>query len=209
MSSYIPTISSTEASPNPEPRVLSLDGADVEAVFETLSSATRRSILEYVYEEPATPSELSKATGTSLQNVHYHLEKLESVDLVESIGTRYSEKGREMKVYAPTTDPLILVDSEETRSSVVDSLDSIVGAVSILAIASILLQWVTRRLGPPSTPGIYEQSSNGAAMATDAAGQSSSGIAQLQGALLEPGAILFLGGIVALLGYVVFTRAHR
>lgn len=209
MSSYILTITSTESTPDPEPRVISLEGPEIEEVFETLSSATRRSILEQLYEDPATPSELSTVTSTSLQNVHYHLEKLESVDLVESIGTRYSEKGREMNVYGPTTDPLILVDTEATRSSVVDSLHSIVGALSVLAIASILLQWVSRLLRPSSTPGIAETASRDAAVTTEATGQTSTLLTQLNGILLEPGTILFVGGLVGLVGYLIFKRVSR
>jgi DNA-binding transcriptional ArsR family regulator len=190
--------------------VVALRGSEVDAIFETLSSDTRRNILKTLYEEPSTPSELAAATDTSLQNVHYHVEKLIEVDLIEAIDTRYSEKGKEMNVYAPTNDPLIFVESEETRSRVESSLERIVGVLSLLAIGSLLVQYLASVLRSPA-PRALETASDGSFSMSAQADTVQTGtdlIGQAQSALLEPGALVFIGGLVAILGFLLVRRIN-
>lgn len=87
-------------------------------VFDALRSKTARAILSELYEEPTVASELAARIDTSTQNVQYHLDALRDADLVTVIDTWYSSKGVEMDVYAPTSDPLMLIigDSERTRT---------------------------------------------------------------------------------------------
>lgn len=61
-----------------------------------------------LHDRPAPPSEVAEQVETSLPNVRYHLDKLEAADLIEVVDVRYSERGFEMDVYAPTDDPLFL-----------------------------------------------------------------------------------------------------
>lgn len=217
MSSIIQRLQSAEPAPSSEPRVVPLQGEEVDALFETLSSETRRKILKQLYDSPSTPSELANATETSLQNVHYHLEKLAAVDLIEGIDTRYSSKGKEMQVYAPANDPLIFVENEETRSRVESSLDRIVGVLSVLAIGSLFVQKLADFLQPAPTPRTFDGAATesmdaGAANVTLSAKAVETGpdiITQLQQTLLEPGTLVFLGGIIALVGFFVMRRALR
>ena len=209
MSSYIQQLQSSDPTPSGEPRVVALDSAEVDDIFETLSSDTRRDILKALYEGPSTPSELATLTDTSLQNVHYHLEKLSTVDLIEAIDTRYSSKGKEMQIYAPTNDPLIFVESEKTRSRVESSLERIVGVLSMLAIGSLLVQKVADFLSRPApkdqafTGSVETQAKS---TAVDSAPEL---IGQFQSALVEPGSLVFLGGLLALLALLVIRRATR
>ncbi len=213
MSSLIPQLQSADPAPSAEPRVVALRGTEVDAIFETLSSEMRRTILKELYETPATPSELAEATETSLQNVHYHIEKLVDVDLIEAINTRYSSKGKEMKVYAPVSDPLIFVESEETRSQVESKLDRLVGVLSLLAIGSLLIQKLVEFITQPTvrSNGAFtaQTESMDVSVTAKAAETGPDILAQLQGTLLEPGTLVFLGGIIALLGYVAMRRAMR
>ena len=83
--------------------------ADADQLFDALAAETAREILRALHEEPTTKSVLSSRLDTSIQNVSYHLDKLEAAGLVATEETWYSTKGREMDVYVPTADPLILV----------------------------------------------------------------------------------------------------
>lgn len=210
MSSYIPQLQTSEASPSAEPRVVALQGSEVDGIFDTLSSETRRNILKELYEAPSTPSELAAATETSLQNVHYHVEKLAAVDLIESIDTRYSEKGKEMSVYAPKNDPLIFVESEETRSQVESSLERLVGVLSLLAISSLVVQKIADVIRSPEP-----KAESFTAETVDTTARSESLdlapdlVSQFQSALLEPASLVFIGGIVALVGFVAIRRMTR
>lgn len=208
MSSYIPQLQSSEPAPSSEPRVVALRGPEVDGIFETLSSETRRNILQELYDAPSTPSELATATDTSLQNVHYHLEKLAAVDLIESIDTRYSEKGKEMQVYAPTNDPLIFVESEETRTRVESSIERIVGVLSVLAISSLVVQKLADFLRQPEQQATTTFSAETVDTATrsESIAMTPDLLGQLQSAMLEPGSMVFIGGIVALVGFVAVRR---
>lgn len=101
---------------DPESDVLTLDRAG--DVFRTLSSGTARSLLHRLHEEPSTATDLADAAGTSLQNVQYHLDRLVEADLVSVVGMAYSPKGREMKVYGPTRDPLVVVAGDLEPESI-------------------------------------------------------------------------------------------
>ena len=95
--------------PEADSQVVSLGDDDSDAVFSVLSSTVARRVLAELYREPATQSELADRVDTSIQNVSYHLGNLADAGLVDVVDEWYSEKGREMDVYAPAGSPLVLV----------------------------------------------------------------------------------------------------
>jgi DNA-binding transcriptional ArsR family regulator len=116
---------------------------DVASVLDALSSETARDILNAVYEEPGTPSELSDRLDMSIQKVSYHLEKLESEELIAVAGTQYSEKGQEMTVYEPPDDPLVVFVGTPDRKRTLRSLfERLVPAIGLLTAASVMVQAV-------------------------------------------------------------------
>ena len=206
MSSPLTKIRTGDTTAATNPRVIALDGPDVDDVFEALSSGTRRQILEKLYEDPSTPSELAGATDTSLQNVHYHIEKLQEVDLLEPVGTQYSEKGAEMSVYAPTSDPLVVVEGEEERDEMESRLKRLIGGISTVAIGSVLAQFV---LGSRISPG-SQNGGSGQMMTMDvteeAAASGPSLLDTIANFLVEPGVMILLGGLITL---IVLETVYR
>lgn len=75
--------------------------------LQALSSETAREILASLG-EPGTASDVADAVDRSVQNVSYHLDRLCEAGLVTPTGTWYSEKGREMTVYALATERLVV-----------------------------------------------------------------------------------------------------
>lgn len=118
-----------------------LTGEEADTFFDALASSTTRELLEALYDEPATASELAERSDTSLQNVHYHLKKLTAADLIKPVDMVYSSRGREVDVYGPTNRALVLVAGE---SSLVGELKTamarFVGVVAVLALAALLVQ---------------------------------------------------------------------
>lgn len=147
---YLLSSSDSGAEQAPEPRVIDIGEDDAEGVFTALSSEVPRQILIKLREEPAIPADLAEELDTSIQNIHYHLRKLKDVDLVEPVDTRYSEKGIEMNVYAPTSEPLLVTSTtEERRATIRTVVKELFGVVSILAIVSVGVHWyVTTYLQP-------------------------------------------------------------
>jgi DNA-binding transcriptional ArsR family regulator len=169
-------------------RVLWLDDEDADQLIGSLSSETARAVLTELHHGPATASELSEDVDTSLQNVRHHLDSLQEAGLVQVADTRYSVKGREMNVYAPTDDSLVVcVGREDDRSSFLDSLKRLVGTVTLLGLLAAVVQvtfgaGVVDLGGPGTTPRI---------------GDAVGGTEPIFG-LLPPGAAFLAGGLVVL-----------
>jgi DNA-binding transcriptional ArsR family regulator len=130
----------TSTSQDGELQVVGVD-EDVSDVLDALSSETAREILNTVYEEPGTPSELADRLDMSIQKVSYHLEKLEDEELIAVAGVQYSEKGQEMKVYEPPDDPLVLfVGTQERKRSLRSLVRRVLPVIGVLTAASVMLQ---------------------------------------------------------------------
>lgn len=193
------------ADPDPRaPRVLDIEGTDADRAFEALSSETARSILASIYEQPRTPTEVRGEVGTSLQNVHYHLDRLETAELIEPAGTGYSEKGNEMTVFAPRNEALVLfAGHDHDRSRLESLLGRVLGLYVLLAAFTAgIAVWTraARRAAEDHAVSLAaERGGDGAADATSASGSSGAagGLLDLAGA--EPALLFFLGGFVTLL----------
>ncbi|WP_227354843.1 ArsR/SmtB family transcription factor [Haladaptatus salinisoli] len=124
-----------------DPRVVGVDSDDADDLVAALSSQTGRDILAALYEEPATPAAIAERVDTSLQNAQYHLGKLADGNLVEVADTMYSSKGREMKVYAPVAEPLVLFAGNESDTAGLKSaLKNLLGGLGVLGLASLVVQ---------------------------------------------------------------------
>ena len=158
MSGLIASLQEQTARSDERPRVLDVAGAESDEVLDALGPNTRRALYRTLFAEPGTPSEIARRVDTSVQNVYYHLSTLEEAGLIEPVDTRYSEKGNEMTVYAPASDPLVFVGDREKRPRIQRSLTEVLAGFGILGVASLLVQWgaerlVAQRLGPASVVG--------------------------------------------------------
>lgn len=141
--SLLPSEPDTSAAEEAEPRVIGVDSEDADDVLSALTSETARAILNALHEEPAPPAQLADRVDTSLQNAQYHLNKLEDAGAIEVIDQIYSEKGREMNVYAPADQPLVIfAGKEEQTSGLRAALSRLLGSLGILALASVAVQAV-------------------------------------------------------------------
>ncbi|WP_251328437.1 ArsR/SmtB family transcription factor [Haloplanus pelagicus] len=183
-----------------ELRVLSLTDDDADDLIGSISSETARSILAALEESPATASELAENVSTSLQNVRHHLGNLEEVGLVEVADTRYSVKGREMKVYAPTEDSLVVcVGSDANKERFLDSLERFVGVLGLLAVGAVAIQrafgaGVVDLGGPGTTPRVGD------------------GVGSAAGPLLglvPPGLAFLAGGLLVVAVLAVWNQYDR
>ncbi|ERH09990.1 MAG: hypothetical protein J07HX64_01756 [halophilic archaeon J07HX64] len=147
MSSIFPLRDTVTRDEDREPRLVDLDEETADEVFEALSSGTTRSIFLSLHQNPQTASDLADETETSVQNVQYHIGKLKDADLVEVVDTWYSERGTEMKVYAPKDDSLVLFAGRDKQSTLRSLLNRVAGVLTLLVPASVLAglgaRWTT------------------------------------------------------------------
>jgi DNA-binding transcriptional ArsR family regulator len=145
--SLLPSRPDAEPAEDAGPRVVGVDDAEADDVLSALSAGTARRVLAELHDDPAPPSELADRVDTSLQNVQYHLDKLQSCGAVEVVDTAYSAKGREMDVFAPADQPLVVfAGGTEDESTLRTALSRLLGAVALLAAGSVLVQYLVADL---------------------------------------------------------------
>jgi len=217
------------ATPDAEPRVIGVDSEDADDVLSALSSDTARRLLSELNREPAPPAELADRVDTSLQNAQYHLNKLQDAGAVEVVDTAYSEKGREMDVFAPANQPLVICAGDEQETSGLRAaLSNFVGGFAVIAFASLLVQQVFGgglsalfgsepvRSGSADTtePGssFYVENGTiverGAESTAQAIGTVSQGGTEAVTSGIPPGLAFFAGGafVLAAMGVLWYTR---
>ncbi|MFB6146796.1 MAG: ArsR/SmtB family transcription factor [Halobacteriaceae archaeon] len=201
--SVLPLRSSVEVGER-EPRVVDLGGEDAEDVFAALGPGTARALLAAVHEEPRTASDLADELDTSVQNVRYHVEKLQTAGLVEVVDTWYSSRGAEMDVYGPACGPVVVAPPAASTAGLRSALSEALAGVVGLAVASGVAQYL---LGGASGGPVRRQPN--VADETDVATGES--VAQSADALLgsvPPGVVVFAVGLVALAA-VLAVRYRR
>ena len=198
MADLLPSTSDASAPQSAEPRVIGVDSDDADNLLGALSSETARELLAALHEDPATPSALADEIDTSLQNAQYHLGKLEDADVIQVVDTIYSEKGREMKVYAPADQPLVVfAGNEEKTTGLKAALSRLLGAFGALGLLSIAVQEVFG----DGLGGLFGATAGsgdaGGGMSTMSA-ESTRQAGEAAGSVLPPGVLFFLGGALVL-----------
>lgn len=119
--------------------LLHIDTDQSDIVFSALSSTNARRLLTLLHEEPRTITELAQELDTTLQTVQYHLSNLVEADLIEVTDTKYSVRGAEMDIYAPTAEATILFSGPKSES---DFLNTIKESLGIVIIGGALLLFI-------------------------------------------------------------------
>ena len=199
---------SNESREPEEPEVIAIDDEEAGNAFAALSSETAREILSRLYDDPGTASEIAGDVDTSLQNANYHLTNLTEADLIEVRDVRYSDQGKEMRVYAPTNRALVLFAGEDLdRSSLFETVKRLLLPVGALAILSIAVNVLVRNaLLPSGTPVPTDTGVSFDSTGIETAPVPSLG--ELTGIGVSPGAIFFVGGLLALF-LVTFVYRDR
>jgi DNA-binding transcriptional ArsR family regulator len=214
MADLLPSTPDTSAAADADPRVIGLDSDDADDLIGALSSGTARELLTALHDDPATPSKLAERVDTSLQNTQYHLEKLQDADVIEVVDTAYSAKGREMNVYAPANQPLVVfAGGEDESTGLKAALMRLLGAVGVLGVLSLVVQTLAGDLGalfgggdavgrPAPGPGedpVAGNANNSTTVeTTSTAADAASSAADAAAASIEPGLAFFVGGAVVL-----------
>ncbi|GAA0232863.1 ArsR/SmtB family transcription factor [Halobaculum roseum] len=193
MASPIERLRGRTARPATESRVIDLAGEESEDVLDALATGTRRQLYLSLFDSTATTSELAERVDTSVQNVHHHVSVLRDVGLVEPIDTVYSEKGNEMTVYGPASDPLVLVGDHRHVGSDDVSLADLGAGVGLLALASVVVQWAAERVWTQvsTVPGAV-----GTASYADGGSSLVATIAWFVFEVVEPGVLFFVAGLL-------------
>ncbi|WP_052279205.1 ArsR/SmtB family transcription factor [Methanosarcina acetivorans] len=86
--------------------------AEVSLLARTLSRPLPMQILKQLQKKQMSASELASELGLRLNTLTYNLEVLKKVGLIKVRKVKWSCKGREVKIYAPAEQPVLLVPRE-------------------------------------------------------------------------------------------------
>lgn len=192
---------------NREPVVLELASEHADRVFKSLASETARRVLQTLYEEPRVASDIADEINTSLQNVDYHLQNLQEAELVEIVDTWYSEKGNEMKVYAPTAKALMVLSDSTEVNRLRSVASTLMASVLLIGIVTVSFRFVLvdYLLGSDDYVG---DSPEGHIVSTDPAEGTTHPFAELP-LLLDPGAVFLAGALLGVIAIAVVWRTRH
>ncbi|GAA0681649.1 ArsR/SmtB family transcription factor [Natronoarchaeum mannanilyticum] len=143
MARILPTNSEATVDRGGDPQLICLDDDRADEILAAVQSDTARSVVRALTEKPMTPTEIAESLEMSVENATYHLDNLEEAGLVAVVDTVYSEKGREMAVYGPAEEPLVLFfgsreNDQGLRAAFAEFVPAIGPVAALIAIKEVL-----------------------------------------------------------------------
>jgi predicted transcriptional regulator len=146
------TMPENDANPGEEKLLILPLGEESKKITQVISNDTARQVIELLADAPLSASDIAERLHSPISTIVYNLENLESVGLIRVEKIKYSEKGREVKIYAPVRKLIVVVPEKTDRKSVTDLLRKYMGVILAAVLASSLIEFFTGRMG--SIPGI-------------------------------------------------------
>jgi len=116
-------------------------GNESKKITQVISNDTARQIIELLADSALSASDISERLRAPLTTITYNLENLESVGLIKVERIKYSEKGREVKIYAPVRKLIVIVPEKTESKSVADILNKYLGVILASVLASSLIEF--------------------------------------------------------------------
>jgi len=188
--------------------VIVLEPGDERAqkIGKAIASPTANEILHILAEGPKTASDLTEGLDIPMGTMKYHIENLLEAGLIEITETRYSVKGREVKVYALRDQLLIVAPKVTSIRSILLKYASLFAIVIVASMALFAILPMLQDVAPPVPAPASVQNDAGAAggaatfpekaLSTDTRGTLPSSAAPLLG--------FFMGGCLVLLVLLLY-----
>jgi DNA-binding transcriptional ArsR family regulator len=178
--------------------VLEPGGEKAQKIAKAMASQTACDILRLIGEGQITSTEISEHLSIPMNTAKYHIENLLDAGLIYVSATKYSVKGREVKVYSITNQLLIVAPSQSNVRSLLVKYASLFGMVLFgsLVLAIILAYGTSAAPRAPSQEIGIEY----AKVASDA-------IAFTPPSALDPVVAFFFGGALVI-SILVFYEVY-
>jgi predicted transcriptional regulator len=118
-------------------------GEESKAITQTISNDTAMRILDLLAETPLSTSAIAKRLDIPLTTAQYNMEKLIEAGLAKVDKTKYSEKGREVKLYAPARRFIVIVPEKTSGQAVIEALKKYLVMIPIALAASIVVEYLS------------------------------------------------------------------
>ena len=101
-------------------KILATDDEKIKLFGELLTNDSSREILQLLFNEELTATQITQKTDISLQLVKYHLIKLQDLGIVKISKIEKNSKSKDMKIYTASKFSIVIVPpkfSEKTKES--------------------------------------------------------------------------------------------
>ena len=120
-------------------------GDESKKITQVITNDTARHIMELLAEHSMSASDIAKHLDVPLTTIKYNLENLVDVGLAKIERIKYSEKGRQVKVYAPVRKLIVLVPEKLGSVSITEVLKKYLGVILTAVFASGFIELLTGR----------------------------------------------------------------
>ena len=101
-------------------KILATDDEKIKSFGEIFTNDSSREILQLLFNEELTASQIAQKSNVSLQLVKYHLNKLQNLGVVKISKIEKNSKSQDMKIYTASKFSIVIVPpnlSEKTKES--------------------------------------------------------------------------------------------
>jgi DNA-binding transcriptional ArsR family regulator len=101
-------------------KIFATDDEKIKSFGEIFTNDSSREILQFLFNEELSATQIAQKTDISLQLVKYHLNKLQDLGIVKISKIEKNSKSQDMKIYTATKFSLVIVPpkfSEKTKES--------------------------------------------------------------------------------------------
>ncbi len=129
--------------------ILPLNDKNSKKITQIISNDTARNILEAVASEPLSTSEIAEKLSIPLSTVQYNLDKLNDAGLVKVARTKYIEKMKHVKIYAPQRKFVVIVPEKTDRKNVIATLKRYLTVIFFAVAGSGMIEFLTMKMKGP------------------------------------------------------------
>lgn len=130
--------------------ILPLNDKNSKKISQIISNDTARNILEAIASTPLSASEIAEKLRIPLSTTQYNLEKLNDAGLVKVERTKYSEKMKTVKVYAPQRKFVVITTENMSKKSIVAALNRYLAVIFFAVAGSGIIELLTMKLKAPA-----------------------------------------------------------
>lgn len=122
---------------------------DSKKITQVLSNEKAMKMLDILADDPMSASDVAEKLQLPLTTVKYNLDGLVDADLIKVKETKWSKKGRQIKIYEPVQKFIVVApgSTKNDRSSIIGMLKKYLGLVAGALFAATGLEAITRSFG--------------------------------------------------------------
>lgn len=117
-------------------------GKESKAITQVISNDTAMQVMDLLADGPMSTSTVAEKLSIPLTTAQYNIEKLMESGLVKIEKTKYSEKGREVKLYRASRRLIMIVPEKAGSQAVIDALKKYILLVPIAAAISVIVEYL-------------------------------------------------------------------